>query len=113
MPGYSQDEYFRFSLNLLDQLNQSQVKNLLESNIGRRIGFRELKAAFQREFGKAAAGRFVLDCYRDDGRRIIHELKLSLHGILDAEKSLADLMAAAAPAGRSCPSGVVDPVGLQ
>ncbi len=113
MQGYSAEQYFRVSLDLLDQLNGSTVRDLTADNINRELKFRAYDAAYTRAFGREAAKRFILDCYRDDGRRIIHEFKLSIRGNLKEETDLGTLLSAGQSVGRSCPGGIVDPVGLQ
>lgn len=111
--GITPETYFRFSLNLLDQLNASEVRNLLADNSGTQLRFGDVRNAVQRSFGRDAGTRFILDCYRDDGRRIIQELKLSLTGVLSSEAPLSELISAGERMSRSCPAGIVDPVGLQ
>ena len=113
MPGFTAEKYFRISVLLLDQLNANAVRNLLAENIGNRLQFSNLRHAMQRAHGKEAGERFILDCFRDDGRRIIHELKLSLSGKLIPGSSLGELMSSGSKMPRSCPAGIVDPVGLQ
>ncbi|MDJ0614122.1 MAG: ribonuclease [Rhizobiaceae bacterium] len=113
MPGYSPEKYFRVSLDLLDQLNGSAVRELIVRNISREVPFRDFNTAYQRAFGREAAKRVILDCYRDDGRRIIQEFKLSISGNLSKMPDLGSLLAAGDTVGRSCPGGIVDPVGLQ
>lgn len=113
MPGYSQEEYFRISLVLLDQLNNSTVRQEFESNLGYRLDFRDVARSFRHAFGREASNRFIMDCYRDDGRRVVQELKLSLKALLNTDISLEDALSEGSPVGSSCPGGVVDPVGLQ
>ncbi|MEM7289018.1 MAG: ribonuclease [Pseudomonadota bacterium] len=107
------EQYYEVSLSLLDQLNASAVSGLFAGSIGKRLDEREIEQAFQRAFGKAAPSRVVLDCYRDDGRRLFVEIKLSLSGNLLLESDLKTLINAGKKLGRSCPSGLVDAVGLQ
>lgn len=113
MPGFSPESYFRVSLDLLDQLNASAVRALAADSINANLGFRDFAYAFGRAFGKDTQSRFILDCYRDDGRRIIHELKLSISGDLSKITDLATLITSGESVGKSCPGGIVDPVGLQ
>jgi len=113
MQGVSPETYFRVSLGLLDQLNGSRVRELVVGNLNRNLKFNEFENVFQQAFGRDAGQRFILDCYRDDGRRIIHEFKLSIRGDLENEGHLPSLLSAGQKVGRSCPGGIVDPVGLQ
>ncbi|MEM7214946.1 MAG: ribonuclease T [Pseudomonadota bacterium] len=113
MSGYTAEEYFRISLNLLDQVNASALRDLLASNIGERLRFDDLHYALSRTLGDHAADRMIVDCHRDDGRRIIWEFKLSLSGLLSTDSRLDRTMTNADRVGKSCPSGIVDAVGLQ
>lgn len=113
MAGYSQEDYFRISLALLDQLNASPVARLLADNPGREFRFTDLGRALDDAFGDGARDRMTMDCYRDNGRRIIQELKLSIAGRLEETSSLAQALAAGERVGRSCPRGIADPAGLQ
>jgi len=113
MPGATAETYYRVSLEMLDVLNGSGFLEMINSSVNRDVRFRELEAAFVRAFGKPAAGKVILDCYRDDGRRIIQELKLSIAGDLRETTELSSLLARGNTVGRSCPGGIVDPVGQQ
>ena len=111
--GASPELYYRLSLNLLDQLNNSGFVDVINNNLNRTMQFRDLEEAFTRAFGRSSSGRLIVDCYRDDGRRIIQEIKLSIGGDLNEESNLSGLLASGKKVGRSCPHGVIDPVGLQ
>ncbi len=113
MPGITPSAYFRISLTLLNQINDSAVRDLLAENIGSKVQFRTLRNVMQRAYGEAAGDRFILDGYRDDGRRLIQEIKLSLKGDFGATRSLEKLLEKGAKTPRSCPFGIVDPVGPQ
>ena len=51
MPGFSPERYFRVSLDLLDQLNASAVRELAAGNVNTDLGFRDFSYAFGRAFG--------------------------------------------------------------
>lgn len=113
IPGITPQAYFQASLKLLDSLNASAIAQLFRDNINQNLNYRELDQAFARSFGRGAGKRLVADCYRDDGRHIFSELKLSLSGEIIPKPQLGELIASGAILGSSCPSGRVDPVGLQ
>ncbi|MGI9352022.1 MAG: ribonuclease T2 family protein [Rhizobiaceae bacterium] len=113
MPGFTHESYYRTALDLLDELNGSAFKSFFVTHTGNKIPFAKLETEFVRSFGKAARNRMVVDCYRDQGRRIIQELKLSIAGDLNAGPGLAEFLANGEKVGRSCPSGIIDPVGQQ
>lgn len=113
MQGSEPEAYFRISLDLLDQLNGTDLASLMRENINRRLDYRALETAFERSLGSGSGGRLVVDCYRDDGRRIISEIKLSLTGKNLETLDLKQMVSAAPRLGGSCPSGIVDRVGQQ
>lgn len=102
------DEYFDDILWLMEDLNTSEVRQLFERSIGRRLDVDEVRAAFDAAFGDGAGERVSLSC---NGGMIV-ELKLHLAGQITAgETGLGDLMSAAQPVGTGCSSGLVDPAG--
>ena len=113
MPGGNPELYFSISLKLLDGLNKSELAKLLRQNLSSQLQYRELDRAISKSFGPNAGLHMVVDCYRDDGRRIISEIKLSLAGDLNDAVDLQSLITNGQKLGSSCPSGIVDPVGLQ
>ena len=113
MTGTSPEQYYRLSLNLLDQLNNASFVKYIRNSRGERLHYRDIENAFVRSFGKASESKMVVDCYRDNARRIIQELKLSLSGDLGESVKLSELLSAGKKVGKSCPSGIIDPVGLQ
>ncbi|MEM7634865.1 MAG: ribonuclease [Pseudomonadota bacterium] len=111
--GVDADEYFTDSLHLMDQLNGSEVQNLFASRIGDELSGDQIRAAFDKSFGPGAGDRVRIACKNDQGRRLIVELTIGLSGTVSPASNMADLIAAAPPTQAGCPSGVVDPVGLQ
>ncbi|MGJ0534878.1 ribonuclease T2 family protein [Methylocystis sp.] len=112
-PGGAADAYFSRSLALTSQLNGSKVRELFSTHIGQEITRDQLKAAFNETFGDGAADRVRVACKRDGGRNLIVEMTIGLVGDVKSDSKLADLIAAAPATDPGCPSGVVDPVGLQ
>lgn len=112
---YSQSErdYYADALDLMLALNTSAVADLFAANIGRRLTLAEVKAAFDTAFGPGAGARVSMACEPDGNRVLITELRINLTGPIDGPDSLADLIAAAAPAPSECRSGQVDAVGLR
>ncbi len=113
MNGSTPEEYFRISLNLLDQINTSQLQSLFSNRLGEEIRFREMAQAANRSFGKGAGERIEMDCYRLPARRIIGQLEFALSGDLSERSQLSELMKNAKREPRSCPAGIVDQVGKQ
>ncbi len=111
--GEGEGEFFRDALLLMDQLNASPVRDLFASRIGQEVTGREIRAAFDESFGQDAGQRLRIACKNDGGRRLIVELTIGLSGDIAPASRMADLIAAATVTEPGCPSGVVDPVGLQ
>ena len=114
MPWEANPEtYFEISLALLDQVNRSQLGELLRKNIGREIRLSDIVGAMNLEFGQGAADKLFLKCHRDGQRTLIYEFRLSLRGDLQEEIDLLALISSAPKVKRDCRGGIVDPVGLQ
>jgi ribonuclease T2 len=97
----------------MDKLNGSDVRKLFASRIGDELSGDQIRAAFDRSFGPGAGNRVRIACKNDQGRRLIVELTIGLSGTVSPDSNMPDLIAASSPTDPGCPSGVVDPVGLQ
>lgn len=106
--GTDADSYFNHSMALLDELNASGVRDLFESNLGRRLRVTQVRDAFDRDFGAGAGGRVRLVC---DEEGLITELRIGLRGPIDPNTPLRMLILAAPPRTPGCPSGLVDRAG--
>lgn len=111
--GAGPDEYFEDSLKLLDALNSSAVRDLFAGSIGRELSGDQIRAAFDRSFGAGAGQRVRISCKNDGSRRLIVELTIGLAGRIEPDSDVAGHILAADPTDPGCPSGIVDPVGLQ
>jgi ribonuclease T2 len=107
------EAYFRESVRLTEEINQSAVQDFLVANIGKRIETRDLIAAFDRAFGVEAGQRVRVACKDDGGRLLISELTIGLRGDVADGTSLSELMMASTPTDPGCRSGIVDPAGRQ
>jgi len=107
--------YFEISNHLLNDLNQTGLRDLFARNIGKEISAREIQAAIRQAYGDAASERVTVSCNRDGGRTLIDELKIS-YAFDPATVDFNDigvLLAEAQSLPIGCKSGIVDPVGLQ
>ena len=102
------DAYFTDAMALLDQLNGSTVQDLIETNIGKRLRAEEVRAAFDRAFGRGAGARVRLECDRDGN---IAELRIGLKGPIGKGSDLAALMQAAPSRTAGCRGGWLDRAG--
>lgn len=106
--GSDPDTYFRDAIALLDQLNDSAVQDLIESSSGKRLRAEEVRAAFDRAFGRGAGDRVRLECDRDGN---IAELRIGLTGRIGTDSDLGGLMQAAPPRTAGCRGGWVNRAG--
>lgn len=112
--GTTAEIYFREAVQLLDEVNASEVRTLFTSHVGQSLKTSAIRDAFDSAFGSGAGRRVRVNCARDGERRLIVELTLGLSGPITEQKTLAELLAAAPPTGDpGCPDGIVDPVGFQ
>lgn len=107
------EEYFSRAIALIDQLNSSKVQELFASNIGSQVTGSAIRNAFDASFGEGAGDRVRVACKRDGGRNLIVEMTIGLAGEIGDQPKLADLIAASGTTDPGCPSGIVDPIGIQ
>ena len=109
------EEYYKESLVLLDQVNNSVVRNLFVDNIDQNINNSDIKGKFNEAFSNEAGDRVFVECIRDDeptNRNMIVELKLNLKGIIESDTLIADLFKNGKTVSQSCPIGQVDRAGF-
>lgn len=107
--GAPPETYFRDSVALLKQLNNSKVTELFSRSIGRHLSATEVRGAFDAAFGRQAGQRVRLVC--KDG--MISELRISLKGKIRDGVALKQLIQAAPTKSAGCRGGRVDKAGLQ
>jgi ribonuclease T2 len=112
-PGHDADAYFRDAVRLVDAINASAVRELLAANIGKTVETSDIAQKFDEAFGAGAGSRIKVACARDGGRRLIAEITLGLAGDLSSSASIPAAILASPATSPGCPSGVVDPAGLQ
>lgn len=107
---YSQtpEEYYSESLMLLDQINNSSVRDLFADNIGKRVTATQIRARFDQAFGNGAGTKIKVTCTG----RLITELTVNLKGDVNSDTRLADLLKDSPRSSQSCTGGVIDPVGF-
>ncbi|MEM7464209.1 MAG: hypothetical protein AAF362_16175 [Pseudomonadota bacterium] len=111
--GRTAEQYFADSLAVMEEINNSPVRDLFSDNIGEEIQASEIQAAFNSAFGDGAGERIRIACRQDGSRRIITEITLGLVGNLEPPPDMAKLIAASPLVDSGCPGGIVDAVGLQ
>ncbi|NEQ39302.1 MAG: ribonuclease T2 [Okeania sp. SIO3I5] len=103
--GRNEDTYYDISVDLLNDVNTSEVQDLFEANIGKRITRSQIERAFDNSFGEGAGESVKIRCKSG----LISELQIKMRRPLLGEK-LADVLLPRS--GSSCSSGIVDPVGF-
>ena len=109
------EEYYRESLILLDQVNNSLVQDLFSSNIGQQITDDQIGDRFVEEFGDGVDDKVRIRCSKDNfprNRTMITELWLNLDGTIESDTQISDLFESAPRARSSCSIAEVDEVGL-
>lgn len=107
------DTYYRDSLHLLRQINESPVRDMFSTSLHSRLSGTEIRRAFDQSFGEGAGERVRISCKRDGSRLLIVELTIGLSGQISEDRDLGELMLAAPATNPGCPGGVVDGVGFQ
>lgn len=111
--GEPAEEYYKDSLQLMGELNNSAVRNLFANNIGEEITTTKIREAFDNHFGEGAGDKIKITCKNDGSRRLITEITIALEGNLD-ELTMGNAILGAPDANSAgCNKGIVDPVGLQ
>ena len=111
--GSDPDTYFRTALSLLEQVNQSKLRDTLATHLGEPMSARELKSAFEASFGKGTGQALGVRCSRDGQRQLISEIRIKLKQPLYDTTPLKDALDLSSPAFDNCDAGVVDRVGLE
>lgn len=110
--GAGEEGYFAASLALMNALNATEVRTLLTKRVGQYLSANQIRASFDRAFGKGAGRRVTLECARVGGRTLISELRIALSGAVGPAPDLKTLLAAAPTRPRGCPGGIVDAAGI-
>ena len=103
--GRDEDAYYDVSVDLLNEVNASELQDLFTENIGKRITRSQIETAFDNSFGKGAAQSVKIRCKSG----LISELQIKMLRPLVGEK-LADVLIPTS--GSSCSSGIVDAAGF-
>ena len=113
--GKDIDAYYADSLKLMNWINQSSLRWRFEAAIGRQLTGKDIREAFDHDFGRGAGKRLRISCKRDrdSNRNLIVELTLGLAGDISSATGLVELVDAAPETDPGCPQGIVDAVGFQ
>ena len=115
--GTGPEAYFRTAEALLRQLNgendekSSELRKLMAGNIGKSVAAADLIAAFEKTFGKGAAGALAVECSKDGNRTLISGFSVNLQGVLSQATKLQSILDTSLHPKPKCAQGIVDPVG--
>jgi ribonuclease T2 len=107
------DLYYRTALGLVEQVNQSALREAFVGRLGQWVTLDQLRAAFERSFGPGTGTALGLRCSRDGDRQLISEIRIKLRQPLDDATKLSAALDRSSPERGNCSAGEVDRVGLQ
>lgn len=102
------ERYFRDSMDLLQQINNSYVRDFFVRNIGKKVTLKQVQLAFDKAFGKGSGRKVKMQCKSG----YITELQINLEGDVSKAKTLSDLLKNAPMIRHSCQKGLIDRVGF-
>lgn len=111
--GGTQEQYFSDAITVIGAINASPVRDLFAGNVGKTLTLGQIRTAFDQAFGTGAGERVRVACSRDGNRSLIEEVTIGLTGTITDRAGVGALILTASPTSGGCPSGLVDPVGLQ
>lgn len=111
----SPEEYFQESIALLDQVNNSSVRDLFVRNIGNSLSSNEIRNQFDKAFNDGAGSKVQVQCQKDiDEARnnMVVELQVNLKGNIQPNTLIGSLLQAGKTVPVGCPLGEIDPAGF-
>ncbi len=103
--GSDAEDYYSDSISLTNQINNSIVGKLFNRGVGKRVSLKQVRAHFDKAFGKGAGSKVDMRCDRK-GR--VSELWINLKGEIEDDTKIASLLKNALRAGSKCQMGVID-----
>jgi ribonuclease T2 len=111
----SPEEYYQESIALLDQVNNSSVRDLFAENIGNFLSSTEIRDQFDESFNEGAGSKVQVQCKRDideEQDNMVVELQINLKGNIQLDTSIANLLEAGRTVPSGCALGEIDPAGF-
>lgn len=103
--GSNAEDYFSDSIALTQQINNSIVGKLFNKGVGKRVTLKQVRAHFDKAFGKGAGNKVDMRC---DHKGRVSELWINLKGEVEDDTKIADLLKNALRAGTTCQIGRID-----
>jgi ribonuclease T2 len=113
--GTAPEQYFRDSIELQDQVNDSDVQKLFANSIGTELSATTIRASFDKSFGAGTGQKVAIECKRDidQGRvNLVTELQINLAGTIKPDVSIANLLTSGKTVSPGCTRGEIDRAGL-
>ncbi len=107
--GKDQEEYFKDSIYLVKEINNSPVRDLFARNVGKRVTKEQLNRVFNKAFGSGSGRKVKMICKNG----LITELWINLKGEITPKSDIKTLLKKAKNAKGGCKSGIVDAVGFK
>ena len=104
--GSDAEDYYSDAIRLTKAVNNSIVGKLFNRGVGKRVTLKQVRAHFDKAFGKGAGDKVDMRCDRK-GR--VSELWINLKGEIEDETELSSLLKNSIRAGSSCFTGLIDP----
>jgi ribonuclease T2 len=111
----SPEEYYQESIALLDQVNNSSVRDLFAENIGNFLSSTEIRDQFDEAFNEGAGSKVQVQCKRDideEEDNMVVELQINLKGNIQLDTPIANLLEAGKTVASGCALGEIDPAGF-
>lgn len=103
--GRNPDGYFDIAIDMVKEINASDLRDLFAQNIGKTLSLKEVQIAYEKTFGSGSSQSMNLKCSNSLATEIQVKIKRPIAG-----EKLADLLIPSG--GTSCNKVTVDPVGF-
>ncbi len=104
--GSSAEDYYSDAIKLTKAVNNSIVGKLFNRGVGKRVTLKQVRAHFDKAFGKGAGDKVDMRC---DKKGRVSELWINLKGEILDDTKLSSLLENSLRAGSSCFKGIIDP----
>ncbi|WP_190633830.1 ribonuclease [Trichocoleus sp. FACHB-40] len=111
----SPEEYYQESIALLDQVNNSSVRELFVRNIGNSVSSNEIRNQFDVAFNNGAGSKVQVQCQRDIDEaqnNMVVELQVNLKGNIQPDTPIEGLLQSGKTVPAGCTLGEIDPAGF-
>jgi len=104
--GSNAEDYYSDAIKLTKAVNESVVGKLFNRGVGKKVTLKQVRAHFDKAFGKGAGDKVDMRC--DRGGRV-SELWINLKGEVLDDTKISSLLKNSIRAGSSCFKGLIDP----